>query len=464
MANILLAARGTTPPLTVGVNWVSTFVKRRDELRSRFSKRYDYQRALNEDPKAIKEWFLMVQRAIEENGIQPEDIYNFDETGFAMGLISSQKVVTRAEYYGRRSILQPGNREWVTAIETICADGYSLPPCIIFKGQVYIAGWFESNLPGDWRIEVSNNGWTTDAIGLRWLQKIFIPYTTSRVRGRFRLLILDGHGSHLTPQFDRICAENDIIPLCMPSHSSHLLQPLDVGCFAVLKRAYGRFVSDLARTGYNHIDKLDFLADYPRARLEAFQPNIVQSSFAATGIVPVSAERVLSKLNISLRTPSPPSSRPSSRSSQFTPKTPRTVAQLQKQAKMMKDLIDRRSKSPPSPLKLVVDQILKGHYQALHHTALLVKENADLRAANEKKRQKRTRSTRQIAHEGGLSIEEGLQLAQQPIQPVEADEVVSHEEVDLPNQPIQPARRAPPTCSGCGRIGHRITSCKNRII
>jgi hypothetical protein len=87
-------------------------------------------------------------------------------------------------------------------------------------------------------------------------------------------------------------------------------------------------------------------------------------------------------------------------------------------------------------LKLVVNQILKGHYKALHNTALLVKENADLRAANKNKRQKRTRSTRRIEHKGGLSIEEGLQLAQQPIQPVEADKVVSHEEVDLPNQPI----------------------------
>ena len=74
----------------------------------------------------------------------------------------------------------------------------------------------------------------------------------------------------------------------------------------------------------------------------------------------------------------------------------------------MKDLIDRRLKSPLSPLKLVVDQILKGYEIALHNTSLVVKENADLRAANEKKRQKRTRSTRQIAHEGGLSIEEGL--------------------------------------------------------
>jgi hypothetical protein len=124
---------------------------------------------------------------------------------------------------------------------------------------------------------------------------------------------------------------------------------------------------------------------------------------------------------------------------------------------MMKDLIDQRSKSPPSPLKLVVNQILKGYEIALHNTALLVKENDDLRAANEKKRQKRTRSTRQIAHEGGLSIEEGLQLVQQPIEPIEADEVVSHEQVDLPPPPIQPAKSAPPTCSGCGKIGHRIT-------
>jgi Tc5 transposase DNA-binding domain/helix-turn-helix, Psq domain len=42
MANILLAARGTMPPPTVGVNWPSTFIKRRDELRTRFSRRYDY--------------------------------------------------------------------------------------------------------------------------------------------------------------------------------------------------------------------------------------------------------------------------------------------------------------------------------------------------------------------------------------------------------------------------------------
>lgn len=105
MANILLATRCSHPPPTVGKNWPSTFINRREEIRSRFSRRYDYQRALNKDPKSIREWFATMQRVINEYGIQPEDIYNFDETRFAMGLISTQKVVTRAEYYGRRSIL-----------------------------------------------------------------------------------------------------------------------------------------------------------------------------------------------------------------------------------------------------------------------------------------------------------------------------------------------------------------------
>ena len=332
---------------------------------------------------------------------------------------------------------------------------------MIFKGKIYITDWFESNLPYNWRIEISNNGWTTDEIGLRWLQNHFIPHTNSRVRVKYRLLILDGHGSHLTPQFDRICAENNIIPHCIPAHSSHLLQPLDVGCFAPLKRAYSRFVSDLARIGYNHIDKLDFLADYPQARIEAFQPETIRNSFTATGLTPINPERVLSKLNISLRTPTPPESRPSSRSSQFTPKAPKTVIQLQKQARLLKGLLKQRSNSPPSPSKTAVDQIIKGAYISMHNAAILAQENAVLRHANEKKRQKRTRSNRQIVHEGGLSIAEGLQLAQQLNQPVEDSLVVSHEAGESVSQADLPRRRAPPRCSGCGEIGHKINRCKN---
>jgi hypothetical protein len=80
-------------------------VKRHPELSNRFSRRYNYERAKCEDPKIIGEWFTLIQKTILENGIDSDDIHNFDETGFAMGLTATAKVVTRAEYYGQRSLL-----------------------------------------------------------------------------------------------------------------------------------------------------------------------------------------------------------------------------------------------------------------------------------------------------------------------------------------------------------------------
>jgi hypothetical protein len=108
-------------------------------------------------------------------GIPTADIYNFDETGYAMGLTATAKVVTRADLHRKRQGIQPGNREWVTSIECVSSTGWALPPFIIFKGKVHIEGRYEDlNIPPDWRFEVSNNGWTTDQIGLRWLPKLLV--------------------------------------------------------------------------------------------------------------------------------------------------------------------------------------------------------------------------------------------------------------------------------------------------
>lgn len=149
-------------------------------------------------------------------------------------------------------------------------------------------------------MSISQNGWIDNVIGLDWLKNCFIPSTSSHNVGKFRLLILDGHDSHLTPEFDQICKKHDIIPLCMPAHASHLLQPLDVDCFSILKRAYQTLVQDLCRKGVNHIDKHDLLLFYPQARAKTFKSDICQAAFAGTGLVPLDPERVISKLNIKL--------------------------------------------------------------------------------------------------------------------------------------------------------------------
>lgn len=84
--------------------------------------------------------------------ITPDDIYNFDESGFAMGVSATTKVITQPFRTGRRGVLQAGNREWVTVIESICASGRALPPYIIFKGKNFMVRWFDS-LPKHWALE-----------------------------------------------------------------------------------------------------------------------------------------------------------------------------------------------------------------------------------------------------------------------------------------------------------------------
>lgn len=83
-----------------------------------------------------------------------------------MDLISAQKIVTRTGYYGRRSILQSGNREWIIATESICLDIYSFPPYIAFQNKIYINSSFD-NLPINRRFEVCANGWIIDETDLR---------------------------------------------------------------------------------------------------------------------------------------------------------------------------------------------------------------------------------------------------------------------------------------------------------
>ena len=457
MANILLANRGQASTTTVGDKWVYNFIKRHDILKSRFSRRYNYQRAKCEDPKIIQEWFNSVQIIIMQHGIAYEDIYNFDETGYAMGLVATAKVVTSAEMTGKPFLIQPGNREWVTSIECINSTGWALPPCIIFKGKVHIEGWYQDTaLPKDWRIEVSDNGWTTDNIGLRWLQNTFIPAIAGRKVGTYSLLVLDGHGSHLTPQFDKICSENNIIPICMPPHSSHLLQPLDVGCFSPLKRAYGRLVENKARLGFNHIDKFDFLDAYPEARTETFKANTIKNSFEAAGLVPLNPGRVLEQLNIHLKTPTPPCSQ----STNSAPKTPYNLKQLDKQASTIKRLISQNTGSPQSPTKSALNQLIKGCELAMNSGILLAQENQDLRAAHEKKQQGSRRSRRQMVCTEGLSIQEGQDLIEHSNEAVEVS-------TTAPIQPAltenQPSKRAPPRCSDCHIIGHRRLQCPNRM-
>ena len=162
----------------------------------------------------------------------------------------------------------------MTVIECINSYRWATPPLIIFEGKVHISTWYkEGDLPYDWTIGVSDNGWTNNELGITWLCTVFNKYTKDCTKGRYRLLVLDGHKSHITDEFKQFCRQNDIITLCMPPHSSHILQPLDVGCFSSLKNLYRQEVASSIHLGINHVDKQEFLSMYKHACTNALSSN-----------------------------------------------------------------------------------------------------------------------------------------------------------------------------------------------
>ncbi len=108
----------------------------------------------------------------------------------------------------------------------------------------------------------SPSGWTSNKVGLAWIRDVFQRTTKSKPgaqRGR-RLLILDGHGSHITKQFIKFCDANRILLAILSPHSTHTLQPLDIGLFGPLAAAYKQELQKLfyKGQGLTSITKRDF--------------------------------------------------------------------------------------------------------------------------------------------------------------------------------------------------------------
>jgi hypothetical protein len=323
--------------------------------------------------------------------------------------------------------------------------------------QYHLANWYtEYDLPADWRIATTDNGWTTNAVGLDWI-KHFDFHTAPRTKGKYRLLILDGHESHHSTKFELHCQQNNIITLCMPPHSSHLLQPLDVGCFRPLKRAYGRQIEDLMRMYINHVSKLEFLCAFREAFFASITERNIQGGFAGAGLVPFDPERVLSKLDVRLRTPTLPTSQPGT-TQPWVFQTPYNPREADLQSTLIKTRITNYQNSSPTSMLAAVDQLTKGTMAVMHQVALLRAENASLRKANEalskRRRAKRTR------------VQLGGSLVVQDAQGILGQGVVGREGV----QETQPdgggsggVRTRVRCCGVCGKPGHNARTCQEDV-
>jgi hypothetical protein len=115
-----------------------------------------------------------------------------------------------------------GRQEWIIAIKYIGASGIALPPLLIFKAKYTNTTWIPASTPENWKFSISTSGWTSDNHAYEWLTTLFEP-ETCRNNGKRRLLLLDGHGSHLIARFIAFYINKSIDLVVLPPHTSHIL-------------------------------------------------------------------------------------------------------------------------------------------------------------------------------------------------------------------------------------------------
>ncbi|KAL5528717.1 hypothetical protein ACEPAF_7854 [Sanghuangporus sanghuang] len=145
-ANAILRQRHGPQFEAVGIQWVHRYLERHySEVKTYWSTHLDCQRADCLNPVAVKKWFDIIEKEIVAKKVLPELIFGMDESGFQLANDAKVRCVGRTN---RK--LQPrrggANRENITALVTICADGTALKPLMIFKGQHVMTRWTENNM------------------------------------------------------------------------------------------------------------------------------------------------------------------------------------------------------------------------------------------------------------------------------------------------------------------------------
>ena len=155
-----------------------------------------------------------------------------------IGVINRSKRVFSRRMWERKEVnaaLQDGPRAWITLLACVCADRSALPPGLTYEAanKAIQSDWVEDIKTRKHNVFITSSpsGWTNNDIGLAWLEQVFDRYTKAKARRSYRLLIIDGHGSHVTKDFIDCCGSNKILLAILPPHSTNTLQLLDVVLF-----------------------------------------------------------------------------------------------------------------------------------------------------------------------------------------------------------------------------------------
>lgn len=322
----------------VGKDWYTRFRKRHPELETRYLKAVERARIAWElsDAGEIEGWFNNLKSIIQEYQINASDCWNEDECGIQIGCLAERVkvLVTYTTRASRPQVLDPSNRETSTLIGCANAVGDSLPPWLIFKtlpttrfadidadeGMRFAksdTGYSNAEITLEWLHDFNKHSWTrssqakrsgkslSDHFGcdewlrdhkLPWIKHDSPPRDIPKEERFYRLLIVDGFTGHTSFKCYEYCVKFDIIIAFLPAHSSHILQPLDVGVFQYLKKAQQNAIKKHLREGNTALTRYDFVSAFQEIFLKGFQIHHIISGFEKSGLWPTSEKPALTRL------------------------------------------------------------------------------------------------------------------------------------------------------------------------
>jgi hypothetical protein len=243
----------------------------------------------------------------------------------------------------------------------------------------------------------------------------------------------------------------------LPPHSSHLTQPLDVGCFSVLKRAYGRQIETFIKAHINHITKVEFFIAFKAAYFESITSQNAKAGFRGAGLVPFDPQIVISKLDVKLRTPTP-TGPPSTDADPWVSQTPHNPTDALQQSTLVRNRIVSHQGSSPTQLFSTINALAKGTEILAHKNTLLTAEIRTLRKANEALSKRRRAKKTRVRQGGALEVEQAGDIVAQK----EAGEQVRRDKRSREgglNEGQSTIRR----CGTCGKPGHNARTCQEDV-
>jgi hypothetical protein len=192
---------------------------------------------------------------------------------------------------------------------------------IIVQGKWQMDSWYRDRQHQNELVLLSESGFTTDQLTLRFLEW-FITYTRAGPREQPKLLLMDNHGSHITPEFILLARANNVIPFSFPAHLTHCMQPRDVGIFQAMKHWHSKAIQCALETLDFDYTVGSFFRDLPKIRTQTLKKTTIKHAFEQAGMWPIDRQKVLQKMSKYMKEATP---EPLALPDLPPPNTPRTT-------------------------------------------------------------------------------------------------------------------------------------------